>query len=96
MVCFRFDTRHSTHGTGSGTLQRSMKDHAQVGAFVRDWRSEKAWNHARRCRLERPRAMCPGDIAVIPPAQHAVEHDVVQTVPEELDLPQQILYQIAK
>ena len=58
--------------------------------------AEKARNHARRRRLERPGGMSPGDVAAILAAQHAIEHDVVQTVAEELDLPQQILYQIGK
>jgi hypothetical protein len=87
-MCVRFGKLHSPRGTGSGELQRSMNDHARVSAFADGWRSEKARNHARRCRLERTGAMAPGDVATILPAQHAIEHDVVQTVPEELDLPQ--------
>jgi hypothetical protein len=80
----------------SGALQRCSEDDAALGALADYWSAEKAWNHDLRYRIERPGCMPPTDVAAILPAQYAVEHDLVQTTAEVLDLAQQIFDELAK
>jgi len=91
-----FEKQRFAGDVGSGALQGSMKHDASCGVFASHRRVEKARHRHRRRGIERLGGMPPADIATILPAQHAIDHDVVETAAEERDLLQKILYQVCK
>ena len=93
---FTHEVHRDAGDNGSGALQRCGKDNARLGTLTDCWSAEKAWNYDLRCWIERPGSMPPADVATILAVQDAVEYDVVQTTAEELDLAQQIFYEIAE
>ena len=76
---------------GSRAVQSGVKDDALGGTFDRNMRAEKVRDRYGRHRLERPRGVAPADVAAFLPVQDAIERDIVQTAPEELDLAEEIL-----